>query len=241
MPADPSNSGLPPIFKWSCCLITGVGAIAFVVLGILGVGWRQQRQEERTRRERWEGQIADVKAGKTKGIVWLEPEYLEAFVRDQPDVAAKVTQVTIGRNLSDERFRYLRQFPHLEEIYFNEVWENADSFLKRIAGMESIRVLSFYRTKVTEEGVCAVATFPNLKRLHFDHLWKGLGFKPLYGHKGIETIGLDSVLPTKEWTEFLASLPKLRELDLEEDEPISEADFKKLQKALPKVNVVRGK
>jgi hypothetical protein len=242
MSADSSNSGSPPILKWSCCLVTGLGAIAFVVLAILGVGWRQQRQEERASKERWESQVTDVKAGNTTGITSPEPRFLEEFVRDQPEVAAKVTQVIfLTGKVSDERLAYLRQFPHLEEICFDEVWEGADSFLKRISGMESITSLSFYQTGLTDDGVRAVATLPNLKRLRIHYFWKGTSLKPLHGHKSIETISLEGLLPTKEWIEVLASLPKLREIELEEEEPISSVDLENLQKALPKVKIVRGK
>jgi hypothetical protein len=220
----------------------GLGAIVVVVLAVFGLRWTFRWQEERDRRERWEHQIADVKAGKTTGMVWPEPLYLEEFVRDQPEVAAKITSVAfcIGK-VSDERFGYLKQFPHLEQIDFYEVWEGADLFLAGIARMESITSLSFSKTHLSQEGVRSVASFPNLKRLHIDHHWREADLKPLHGHKGIETIGLDGVQPTTEWIAFMVSLPKLQELDLEEDEPISESDFLNLQKVLPTVKILRGK
>jgi hypothetical protein len=220
----------------------GLGAIVVVVLAVFGLRWTFRWQEETDRKDRWERQAADVKAGKTTHILWPEPLYLEEFVRDQPAVAAKITSMEfcIGK-VSDERFGYVKQFPHLEEIDFYEVWEGADLFLARIAGMESIERLSFCKTPLCENGVRAVASFPNLKRLHIDYHWKEADLKPLRGHKGVETVVLDGVHPKREWAETMASLPNLRELDLEEDEPLSEADFLNLQKALPKVKIQRGK
>lgn len=239
-----SDDGLDrrPRSNWTCCLVMGLGAVVFVVLGVLGRGWSLQRQQERESKDRWERQVEEVKAGRTTHLLWPEPLCLEEFVRDQPQVAAKITSVEfcIGK-VSDERFGYLKQFPHLEQIDFYEVWEGADLFLTRIAGMESITSLSFCKTGLTGEGVRSVASFPNLKRLHIDYSWKEADLNPLRGHKGIETIGLDGVQPTTEWIAFMASLPNLRELDLEEDEPISGSELLNLQKALPKVKIQRGK
>jgi hypothetical protein len=68
--------------------------------------------------------------------------------------------------VSDERFGYIKQFPHLDTIYLFEIWEGADSFLERIAGMESVTALCFEGTYLSREGMLAVASFPNLRRLH---------------------------------------------------------------------------
>jgi hypothetical protein len=131
--------------------------------------------------------------------------------------------------------------PRLEEIDFDEVWDGADSFLKRIAGMESITSLSFYQTGVTEEGVRAVASFPNLQRLRIDYFWKQTSLEPLRGHKRLETLALEDLPITKEQIAIIASLPKLRELEVGGDKTISEPDFLSLQKKLPKVKIERGK
>jgi hypothetical protein len=124
-------------------------------------------------------------------------------------------------------------------LYVYDVWEGADSFLARIAGMESITRLSFCKTSLSAEGVRTVASFPNLKRLHFDYCWKQADLKPLRGHKGIEMIILSGIVPTREWTDIMTSLPKLRELALEEDERLSESDLQNLQKALPNCKITR--
>lgn len=87
----------------------------------------------------------------------------------------------------------------------------------------------------------AVASFPHLKRLHIDYFWKDASLQPLRGHRGIETISLAEVPPKREWVEIMATMPKLRELWLEEDAPLSEPDLLNLQKALPNVNILRGK
>src|SRR4051794_27335390 len=41
----------------------------------------------------WRRQIAEVKAGGTTTVYWPDPVHLEEFVRDQPEVAAKIDTV----------------------------------------------------------------------------------------------------------------------------------------------------
>ena len=108
--------------------------------------------------------------------------------------------------------------------------------------MKSIKTLTFYQTLVMEEGARAIASFPNLSclRLHYC-TFNDAGLRRLRGHKGIKTIFLENIEITKELTELLMSLPNLREVTLEEDEPISKKAFDKLQKALPKVKIERVK
>jgi hypothetical protein len=228
--------------RWSCCLFTLFFFLAVVVLLVI-VAWMSRRWQRSYQlaesRDRWERQVADVKAGKRTCLIWPEPRFLEEFVKNQPDAAAKVTGVEfyIGK-VSDERFGYLRQLPHLEAIHFYEVWEGADSFLSRIKGMEALTRLSFSKTPLSEEGVRTIASFPHLKRLHIDYMWKETSLKPVSGHKSIEVLVLDDVPITKELTAVMASLPKLREVHFEDsDTPITKAERSDLQKALPNVKI----
>jgi hypothetical protein len=191
--------------------------------------------------DRWERQVADVRAGKITRLIWPEPRFLEDFVKNQSDVAAKVTDVRFcGGKVSDERFGYLKQLPHLEAIDFYEVWEGADSFLSRIAGMGSVTKLSFSKTHLSEEGVRAVASFPHLKRLYIDYFWKGTSLKPLNGHKSIETLVLEEVPISTAWIAVMASLPKLKTVIVEDGEATA-AQLQELQKAAPNVEIQRGK
>lgn len=228
--------------KWSCCMSTLLSLLAVVVLLViiawLGREW-QKSQELSYSRDRWERQVTDIKAGKTTCLIWPEPRFLEDFVKNQPDVAAKVTEVEfcIGR-VSDERFGYLRQFPHLEAIDFYDVWEGADSFLNRINGMETLTRLSFSQTHLSEDGVHAVASFPNLKRLYIDYTWRETSLRPLSGHKSIETLVLENVPVTKELIAVMASLPKLQKVNFSNsDNPFTQAERSYLQKALPNVEI----
>jgi hypothetical protein len=225
---------------WSCCLTTGLGLLAVGAVLVFVVRWATQRQTDREIKERWEHQVADLEAGRTTCMIWPELKFLEAFVRDQPEVAAKITQVEffMGK-VSDERFGYVKQFPRLESIYLDEIWEGADSFLGRIAGMESVTNLSLSRTPLSDEGIRAAASFPNLKRLHLDYVAVDTSLEPLRGHKKLETLALKEVPSTKEQFAVIASLPKLRGLEIEQDDPIPESTLLNLQKALPNVKIER--
>jgi len=233
-----------PRARWSCCLTSVLTlllvGVLLAIVGWLGREW-QRNHELAESKDRWERQIADVKAGKIACLIWPEPRFLKEFVKNQPDVAAKVTEVQfdIGK-VSDKRFGYLRQLPHLEAIYFYEVWEGADSFLSRMAGMKTVTKLSFSKTCLSKEGIGAVARFPNLKRLQIDWAWKGADLTPLRGQRSIETLDLEEVPITPAWITVIASLPKLKEVIVEDGEATA-AQLRELQKAVPHVEVLRGK
>jgi hypothetical protein len=233
--------------KWSCCLIAILGSVAFVavfiILNVISIGNFMRGPSEAERVASWHQQVAELKDGKTTSVRWPEPLCLETFVREQPELAAKITRVDFFEGtVADERFGYVKQFPNVEEINFDEVWEGTDSFLTRVAGMKSIETLTFYQTLVTEEGARAVASFPNLSclRLH-EYTWSDASTQQLRGHKRITKVFLENIEISKAFTEVLASLPNLQELELEEDKPISQEEFRKLRKALPKVKIERVK
>jgi hypothetical protein len=207
----------------------------------LALRWAIQRQRDKFTKAFWDHQIAGVEAGSSTCLLRPEPEFLEEFVEQRPGVAAKITEVYFSMgSVSDERFRYLRRFPHLETLFFYDVWEGADSLLSRLAGMESITALSFSKTRLSDEGMHAVASFPNLKRLDISYVWKDADLRPLSGHKTIETLTLHELPITKEWIDVIASLPKLREVKIEGSGAV-ESDLDALREAAPKVKVVRGK
>jgi hypothetical protein len=222
--------------NWSCCLVAVLGTIALVFVVLVALPWFFQRQSKQHGINAWETQVEALKAGKSTSVYWPEPLCLEEFVREQPDVAAKITHVDfLTGKVADPRFGYVKQFSNLKDIYFDEVWEGTDAFLQRISGMKSVRTLSFYRSPVSEEGVRAVASFPNLSKLDFDHYWDIAN----RGHKGITTLSLLEVVEiTDELIDFMASLPNLRTLEIESR--LTKADSEELQKKLPNVKIDDG-
>ena len=181
MSTDPVSPERQPRSKWSSCLIAALTLLVVGVLLVFWVRWEAQQREMEVK-GRWEHQVADLESGKTTTMISPEPRFLEEFVKDRPEAASMVTTVDfcMGK-VSDERFGYLRQLPHLQEIIFYDISEGADSFLSKITGMESITKLSFSKTRLSEEGVHAVASFPNLNRLDTCYAWRRpmqLAFSP---------------------------------------------------------------
>ena len=126
-----NGGGVQPVnLKWMPCLVSFLGAIAMVVLMLAALRWHHRQEDEQHRIEAWQKQVAALKAGTTTVIIWPEPLCLEEFVRGQPGLAAKVTQVCFipGGKVTDKRFGYVKQFPNLEQIDFEEVWEGTDAF-----------------------------------------------------------------------------------------------------------------
>ena len=200
--------------------------------------WIEPRKTEQHRKDRWESQVADLKAGKTTAIQIGDVKLFVEFVQKQPNVAAKVTDVviqTLGPRpgaVADEQFgNCLKQLPHLESISFDETCDDVTPLLVRLAGKKSITTLSFYMTYLTDEGVRAVADFPNLKDLQVDAHWNDLNWQPLRSHKGLESLVWEDAKITEERTKILASWPRLKSLTIE----IPDADFQKLKKSLPHV------
>ena len=119
----------------------------------------------------------------------------------------------------------------MEAIGFDETCDDVTPLMARLAGKESITSLSFYMTYLTDEGVPAVAAFPNLKHLHVDSHWNDLNWEPLRSHKGLESLVWEDAKMTDERMKILASWPRLQTLTVE----IPDAEFQKLKKSLPHV------
>jgi hypothetical protein len=166
MNEDPASSPRPKNFTLAAII---------VILTIAAVGIRLCIEpillpaEEDHMADWWRSQIAEVKAGGTTTVIWPDPVHLEEFVRDQPEVAAKIDTVmfTEEGKVADWRFGYVAEFPNLKTINFYETWEGVDAFLSRMSGKESITCLSFHLTLVSDAGVAAIASLPKLQELHF--------------------------------------------------------------------------
>jgi hypothetical protein len=109
-----------------------------------------------------------------------------------------------------------------------------------MAGMKSMKSLSFRKTVVTQDVVKAVANFPNLMRLNIDYSWRDASLVPLHSLKNLETLELDDLPITDERIAFLKSLPNLREVDFDGSDAIPQADIANLRKLLPNVKVTCG-
>lgn len=241
MSADPTSKGSPARFALSCCLVTVLGAIAVVFLFVLSLWLDSQRQEADLRKDRldkWKRQVAAVKSGGTTSLTIDDDTLFMEFVERQPEAAEKVAGITIETlgstpgKVGGERFdNCIKRLPHLESISFDETCDDVTPLMSRLAGKKSITSLDFYMTYLTDEGMRAVAAFPNLKHLHVDGHWNDLNWEPLRSHMGLESLVWEDAKMTDERIKILASWPKLQKLIIE----IPNAEFAKVKTALPHV------
>jgi internalin A len=198
---------------WKSCLPVAACIVAVLALLIVLVPWLDKRFHEASLRAK----IASVRADNTGRIMPLDPAILEGLLQDA-ECTNKVTEVWIigdfTPNVSDERFRLLKQLPHLRIIRLEYVG-SVDALLENIQGMPSLEDLAFHRAGVSEKGMRRVTGFPNLKRLSMDGRTDVACLDALKGHTGIESLGLYEYEIRADRLGFLKTLPNLRELSLE--------------------------
>ena len=177
--------GEKPRSRWSCCIWATVCPSALVALVLL-LREVSRRAEFQRAKARMDQDIAKVEQGKTTSFINPDPRFLEDLVTKHTACAAKLTMLEIGMmDVSDERFRYLRQLPNLKDISFYCA-TGADDFLNNIQGMPSVELLTLSMTGISDKGIRAVASFPNLKRLQIDERMRDITLEPLRGHPSLE-------------------------------------------------------
>jgi internalin A len=190
------------------CFLAITGLAGIVILLIVFAPTFYRWKQEATLRAR----MSRVKEDNTIRIAGLEPDLVEYLLRDA-ECAKRVREVWIS-NASDERFRSLKQLPHLNIIRLDYLGR-VDAFLEYIQGMASLEELHFHRASVSKEGVRWLASFPNLKRLSIDSGTDLAFLDALKGRASIEFLGLYGYTTTADRLAVLKTLPNLRELTLE--------------------------
>ena len=163
-----------------------------------------------------EKQITEVEQGKLDWLITPDPRFLEYLIEEHPIGVAKVKGVDLSMgDVSDERFRLLKHFTNLEQIIFYDA-HGADAFLKNIRAMPSVLEIHLSQTRLSDEGMRAVASFPHLKRLQIDYFSQDVSFEPLRGHPSLEEIVLVSLPITPKMKDVFSSLPNLKKVVEEE-------------------------
>ncbi len=109
--AQPRKSNWPPRASASAALL----AVAVVSLLGSGLGCDAKSAKEASRKESWERQIKALKAGEQDFLVSPDPELLAKLVKEQPEVAAKITNIDFAMDaVSDERLACLKQISNLK-------------------------------------------------------------------------------------------------------------------------------
>jgi hypothetical protein len=131
----------------------------------------------------------------------------------------RADRAVVGVNLKhakviDASLEHLKGLTKLEILFLKDTAVTDDGVVY-LKGLTNLEVLELRRTKVTDKALEHLKRFTKLQRLD-----------------------LGGTRVTDKGLEHLKGLPSLQELDLR-DTQVTDAGVKKLQKALPKVKIVR--
>jgi Leucine Rich repeat len=118
------------------------------------------------------------------------------------------------KEVTDAELAELKTFAQLEELYLIQT-KITDASLAKVNGFANLRTLDLGRTQVTDKGIAHLEGLSNLK-----------------------TLGLSSTSITDVAVGHLKALTELELLDLSNTK-LTEEGIKDLQRALPKVRIVR--
>ena len=115
-----------------------------------------------------------------------------------------------------------------------------DDSLKSLAGLGEVRSLNLRDTQVTDAGMVHLAKLTQLRRLHLERTpVTDEGIAHLAGLAHLEYLNLYGTSVTDKALEHLTGMKKLEQLYLWQTQVTAEG-VAKLEKALPKVRVLRG-
>ncbi|MGA2259044.1 MAG: hypothetical protein ABSG53_30605 [Thermoguttaceae bacterium] len=176
-------------------------------------------------------QMEQIKRGAVTCLVQPDPRFIEELLADTT-CAAKIREIDLGGDVSDERLGLLRKLPNLKYVVFLFA-RDPDIFLERLQGMATIEGLTLERTMPGRRGIELIGGFPKLKSLC---LPCGNAISDLDGiknHPSIKNLVLTRVGSETHLVPFLQSLPRLRSVAIEDVEEGDEAHKENLHKALP--------
>ena len=199
-------------------LIVGAAVVTVPLMREWSLERLEAEQQARQRKYMAE-QIAEVRSGDCVSVSIYSPICLEDLMV-AVDCVPRVKKVFLSSDLSDERWRLLKQLPHLEEIgsYGSS---GTDTLLEHIQGMESLECIRFHKTPLSDAGMKYIATLPNLKYLIImgGSGVTNAGLAHLEGHANLETLELYYTQVTDKGLVVLKEIPKLRYLAIF-DEPM---------------------
>jgi hypothetical protein len=143
-------------------------AVVAAVTALLLFGERVQKREEQRRiGEHVKRDLAAIKQGRGEDIFIYEPE-LMARIAAEPQAVANATTLVFSRtDLSDPRFADIKKLKVLQNVAIDSC-KNADAILIHMQGMSSVEKLWIEDSRVTERGIKALATLPNLMHVRFE-------------------------------------------------------------------------
>jgi hypothetical protein len=194
----------------------------FVMLLVMGGALSWPQEDEATKQA-----IAAVQ--KAEGKVVID--------RDRP--GHPVVEVDIwGCDFSGAGLAFLRHFPQLRSLNM-DTCPIADSDLVHLQGLTHLETLNLGLTPLTDAGLAHLRGLKNLKSLEiWDTVVTDAGLAHLKDMQRLERLDLSNTAVTDQGVENLIRLTGLRTVYLKGTK-VSAAGAERLNKALPKVEVVR--
>ena len=198
------------------CLATLSLVLIGAAIPVVVIRARSKRSIEMGHRAFMARQIGEVKSGHRTSVQILAPICVQDLVAEAA-CRRRVASVYLWSDLCGERWALLRELPSLENVHVYDS-RRADTFLKHVRGMESLRCVSFEATPVSDAGIRWIATLPNLTELQFaggDVTHAGVAH--LQGHPNLEQLDFGAIRVTEAGMRWIATLPNLKELQVEGD------------------------
>jgi hypothetical protein len=165
-PNDPPRKGS----GWGCLIAVLVAVAVIVAVGAMIASARKssrlafERKKVAWATERFE----KVKAGDdgSHTSVFLDPLLIEMLANDAECVANLTTLNLSSVDLNGPQTDAAEKLVNVKKVVFYDC-DGAGRLLTALSGLESIKELSFDTTQLTDDDVPLLATFPNLRRVHF--------------------------------------------------------------------------
>jgi hypothetical protein len=148
------------------------------------------------------------------------------------------TLIVNGSTLTPAAVATIRQFPQLEHLHAF----SSDEWLKPLAGMPTLRSMTFWRDKLSLEAMSWFPQYPNLKELTFfecvevENATSFVSIAPLKDCKNLSKLTLHGGAVDGAELALLSGFTQLLELQLNTPS-ITEAQVKQLSAALPRCKI----
>jgi hypothetical protein len=178
-------------------------------------------------------QVEQIKRGEVKCFVQPDPALVDELLAD-PECAAKIDELYLGGDVSDERLGRLRELPNLRCIVMLFAYK-PEIFLERLQGMATIEELTLEHSYPSGHGIQCIKSFPKLKSLCLPLERDTTGdLSGIKNHPSIEQMVLVRPYCDEQLLSLLKSLPRLHSLTIEDPDEQGATSFEEpLRKALP--------
>ncbi len=158
------------------------------------------------------------------------------------DFFCNVTEVWVGKKITDADLVHLKYFPKLRILFFNEVTpiynpQVTDEGLKIVQGLTQLEVLGLSNTNITDAGLKYVKNLSRLQTLRLANTKiTDAGLVNLKELTDLQFLDLESTRITDTGLEQLQGLYALKEIRLFNTK-VGGDGVRNLQKALPKLKI----